>query len=117
MFVDRSVPRISREYERFAFVREMKSTLARHVQAAIADGSLPPDITPEATARVLTSAVIGVAVLRLGERLAPGEDADALARDMVDVTLAGLRSTPTLRARAGDCAFDEPPTSLHDASV
>jgi AcrR family transcriptional regulator len=117
MFVDRSVPRISREYERFAFVHKMKSQLARHVQAAIADGSLPPGATPEATARVLTSAVIGVAVLRLGERLAPGEDADALARDMIDVTLAGLKTTPILRARSTHCAFDGQPTSLHDASV
>src|SRR5262245_41276223 len=32
MFVDRSVPRITREYERFTFVRETKNKLIRHIQ-------------------------------------------------------------------------------------
>ena len=32
MFVDRSVPRISREYERFAFAREMKAHLVAQIQ-------------------------------------------------------------------------------------
>jgi AcrR family transcriptional regulator len=117
MFVDRAVPRISREYERFAFAHEMKSILLRHVEEAISDGSLPATAPPEAMFRVLSSAVIGVAVLRLGERLAPGEDADALARDVLDVTLAGLMSTPSLRSTSRSCACDEETTRLHDASV
>ena len=32
MFVDRSVPRINREYERFAFAREMRTVLIARVQ-------------------------------------------------------------------------------------
>ena len=32
MFVDRSVPRISREYERFAFAREMKQHIVEQLQ-------------------------------------------------------------------------------------
>src|SRR6266550_4403214 len=35
MFVDRSVPRISQAYERFAFAREMKAHLVADVQACI----------------------------------------------------------------------------------
>src|ERR1035437_2929293 len=33
MFVDRSVPRISREYERFAFARDMKQRVVEEIQA------------------------------------------------------------------------------------
>src|SRR5207248_658483 len=33
MFVERSVPRISREYERFAFAREMKQQVVEELQA------------------------------------------------------------------------------------
>src|SRR6476659_8262280 len=89
MFVDRSVPRISREYERFAFAREMKEVLSSHVQAAVHSGALPSTIPPDVMFRMLSTALIGVAVLRLSDRLAPGEDADVLARDVLDVTLAG----------------------------
>src|SRR5881275_2613035 len=41
MFVDRSVPRISREYERFAFAREMKQHILEEFQASIDAGQLP----------------------------------------------------------------------------
>src|SRR2546425_146185 len=40
MFVDRSVPRISREYERFAFAREMKRHIAEEIQRCIDAGQL-----------------------------------------------------------------------------
>ena len=38
------------------------------------------------------AAVHGVAVMRLCERLSPGEDADALARDTLEAALTGLRA-------------------------
>src|SRR6476646_100799 len=41
MFVDRSVPRISQAYERFAFAREMKAHLVAQIQACIDAGALP----------------------------------------------------------------------------
>jgi hypothetical protein len=37
------------------------------------------------------AAVHGVAVMRLCERLGPGEDADALADDTLEAALTGLR--------------------------
>lgn len=117
MFIDRAVPRISREYERFASAREMKHLLMRHAQAAIAEGSLPAGIAPDVMFRVLSSALIGVSVLRLGDRLAPGEDADSLARDVLEVTLAGLTTTPSLRSSPGQCVHGEAAAPLHDASV
>jgi AcrR family transcriptional regulator len=116
MFVDRSVPRISREYDRFAFVHEMKAALLADVKSAIEEGSFPDSVDADAVARVLSSAVIGVAVLRLGDRLGPSDDADAIANDVLDVSLAGLRSTATLRSASRGFHCEASPTSIHDAS-
>src|SRR5207237_3319223 len=48
MFVDRSVPRIGREYERFAFAREMKQSIVADIQACIDAGHHPAALTPSA---------------------------------------------------------------------
>lgn len=117
MFVDRSVPRISREYERFAFARELKQSFSAHVAAAVSDGSLPADVPPGSLFRILSSALIGVAVLRLSDRLAPGENADTLASDVLDVTLAGLQGVRTLRCASAPCAHTDITPSLHDSHV
>ena len=98
MFVDRSVPRISREYERFAFAREGKQHIIEEVQAGIEAGDLPRTLNPAVAMRVLMVGVVGVAVLRLSDRLGPGEDADRLAADVLNVTLAGFRSDVALQS-------------------
>src|SRR4026207_303780 len=41
MFVDRSVPRITREYERFAFARQMKAHMVEEIRACIDAGEAP----------------------------------------------------------------------------
>src|SRR6478672_13798182 len=46
MFVDRSVPRISRDWARFGFVREMKKTMAERIQQAIDAGEFPAGTEP-----------------------------------------------------------------------
>lgn len=117
MFVDRSVPRISREYERFAFAREMKQSLISHVREAVAAGDLPASVAPDMMFKIVSSALIGVAVMRLSDRLPPGEDAEALARDLLDVTLAGLKAAPPTRSTSTDCVLDDPTHSLLDAHV
>jgi AcrR family transcriptional regulator len=117
MFVDRSVPRISKEYQRFRFAHEIKETLVAHVESATRGGLLPSGVAPDVIFRMLSSALIGVAVMRLSDRLAPGEDADALARDVLDVTLAGLRSTPSLRSRSARCDVAAAAEPLQDAHV
>jgi hypothetical protein len=107
MFVDRSVPRIGHEYERFAFAREMKAHLIDELDRCVRGGAFPPHVPPSAAFRLLSTGLIGVATLRLSQRLAPDEDADALARDMLDVTIAGLRSGMALRSKAGPvCDLD-----------
>jgi AcrR family transcriptional regulator len=97
MFVDRSVPRISREYERFAFARELKRGILEEIRECIAAGALPAGLDPAAAMRTITSGLVGVATLRLSERLGPDENADDLAANVLDVALAGLRSGITLR--------------------
>jgi AcrR family transcriptional regulator len=102
MFIDRSVPRISREYERFAFALEMKRHIAEEIQRCIDAGELPASVKPVAAMRLLTSGVLGVAVMRLSDRLPPGENADDIASDVLDVILAGLRSGIALKSRGVD---------------
>ena len=105
MFVDHSVPRISREYERFAFARELKTHLVAEVQQCIDAGELPPTVVPFVAVRLLMTGLLGVAVLRMSDRLAPSENADALAEDVLNVTLAGLQAGTALASTttALDC--------------
>jgi AcrR family transcriptional regulator len=117
MFVDRSVPRVGREYERFSFAREMKAHLIAQVQQCQEEGVFPPDVVPSAIFRVLTAGLVGVAVLRMSDRLAPGEDPDELARDVLDVTIAGLRSGVALRSQSVACEADDHLSSGADTRV
>jgi len=103
MFVDRSVPRISREYERFAFAREMRAQLIARVQQCIDEGVLPARVPAQVTVRLLTMALLGIAVLQLSDRLGPNENADRLAMDVLDVTIAGVQADVTLRSSAEEC--------------
>jgi AcrR family transcriptional regulator len=108
MFVDRSVPRISRDWDRFGFVREMRAQIGAVIQRAVDSGIFPAGTHPDAVFRILLTAIIGAAVGRLCDRVEPGEDADALARDTIEAALAGLRAGfaktfhPACRDRAGD---------------
>jgi len=97
MFVDRSVPRISREYERFAFARQLKENIHDELADCVAAGTLPETVQPAAAMRALYAAMIGVAVLRLSDRLGPGEDADKIAANVLDIALAGLKSGVVLQ--------------------
>src|SRR5262245_3941684 len=62
MFVDRSVPKISQAYERFAFAREMKAHLVAHIQRAIDAGALPSHLNASVVFRVLTMGLLGAAM-------------------------------------------------------
>jgi AcrR family transcriptional regulator len=113
MFVDRSVPRIGREYERFAFVRETKRHLVGEIQRGIEAGVFPASVHPAVAVRLLMVGVLGVAVLSLSERLAPGEDPDCLASDLIATTLAGLQTGVVLTSTgvAVDCGATAPTAS------
>ncbi len=110
MFIDRSVPRITREYERFAFAHEMKARVAAEIAECIDAGALPRGSDPLAVMRTISAGLIGVATLHLSERLAPGEDPDKVAANVVDVALAGLASGPPLAPIAGsECPLEPQP--------
>ena len=117
MFVDRSVPRINREYQRFAFAREGKQHVIEEIQAGIDAGALPRTLNPAAAMRALMVGVLGVAVLRLSDRLGPEEDADLLAADVLNLTLAGLRSGVALQSSgAAECPLEIEPVADAQAS-
>ena len=92
MFLDRSVPRISQDWERFGFVRDMKARMNARIQAAIDAGCCPQGVDSEAVFRILMATIHGVATLTLCERLSPSDNADALARDTLEAALTGLRA-------------------------
>jgi AcrR family transcriptional regulator len=99
MFVDRSVPRICREYERSHSVRELRRDLIAQVQSSIDTHSLPSSVDASVVFHLLATAVMGVAVMRLSAR-GPTQISDQLARDVVNVLLAGLQSGVSLESTA-----------------
>jgi len=94
VFLDRHVPRISREYERFAFMAELKGRMIERMQRAVDAGALPAGTHVHTAARLLFSTVVGLAALGVSNRLAPWEDADALVRQAIDIALEGMRHHP-----------------------
>jgi AcrR family transcriptional regulator len=103
MFLDRWAPRISRAWERFGFVREMRARLAARIQACTDAGIFPPGTNADAVFRILAAAITGPAVMKLCDRLAATEDADALAHDVLEAALAGLRSGIPITFDATEC--------------
>jgi AcrR family transcriptional regulator len=92
MFLDRSVPRISKNWDRFGFVGEMRHEMIDRIRRAIEAGAFPAGTPAECVFRVALTALHGAATMRLCDRLAHGEDADALARVTLDSALMGLRA-------------------------
>ena len=92
MFMDRSVPRISHDWQRFGFVKEMRKQLTERIQQSIDHGDFPPGSNPEVIFRVLMVSTLGVCMVRLCDRMAPGEDADALVRVVLDATITGFQT-------------------------
>jgi AcrR family transcriptional regulator len=113
MFVDRSVPRISQAYERFAFAREMKAELISQIQACIDSGALPSHLNANVVFRLLTMGLLGAAMMRLSDRLGPGENADMLARDVLAVMCRGLQAGATPESTFVDveCAPEDTPAA------
>jgi AcrR family transcriptional regulator len=112
MFVDRSVPRISREYERFAFAREIKGRFVAEIQACVEEQLLPGTVEPYVVLRLMMMGLVGVAMMRLSDRLGASENADLLAEDMLNVILAGLRSGVAIKSTG---SVEHPPGESDEA--
>ena len=92
MFVDRSVPRITQQWEGFEFLQQMLNNAVTAIQKAIDAGAFPKTVNPNVAMHMLWASLIGPAVVGIRHRLATGEDYDALARDVLNATIAGLQA-------------------------
>jgi len=104
VFLDRTVPRISKEYQRFAFMSQLRERALTRMQRCLDTGALPKALHIHTAVRLLFASVAGLAALRMSNRLAPWEDPDALVRQSIDITLAGFRALPPVG--------DDPPSGL-----
>jgi RND family efflux transporter MFP subunit len=105
VFLDRHVPRVSKEYERFSFISEMRSRALARVERCVADGLFPATTQPDVALRLLFAPVIGIAALRLSNRLQPDLDADALVSAAIETTIAGIRAGAPAKARRAPAAI------------
>jgi AcrR family transcriptional regulator len=92
MFVDRSVPRITQQWEGFEVLQQMLTQAVSAIQTAIDAKAFPATLSPNAAMHMLWASLIGPAVVSIRHRLATGEDYDALARDVLNATIAGLQA-------------------------
>jgi AcrR family transcriptional regulator len=92
MFLDRTVPRIGQDWHGFAFVSQSIGAICQIVRRAIDAGQLPATTDPLVAFHLLWAAVHGPATVGLCGRLTPEEDPNLLARDVLEIVLAGLRA-------------------------
>ena len=99
VFLDRHVPRVSKDYERFAFISEMRKRALARVERCIAEELFPDTTHAEVALRLLWAPVVGFAALRLSHRIPEGVAIDPLVRDSIETTIAGIRAGAPRHAR------------------
>jgi AcrR family transcriptional regulator len=106
MFIDRSVPSLSQDFQRFEFFQQTTARAEADVRACIERGQFSKHLDPAGALHVLWVGVLGAATIGLAQRLAPGEDPDALAHDVLETMLAGFTTEQiTTTFVASECAF------------
>ena len=97
MFVDRTVPRICREYERFTFAREMRQELIAELEHAADEGVLPED---HSRGDGFSDSHHGRPGRGGHAPLGPAYrgECGALVNDVLNVTLAGLKTGVALES-------------------
>ena len=105
MFVDRSVPSLGQDFQRFEFFQATTARAEADIQACIDRGLFSKKLNPAAALHVLWVGVLGAATIRLAQRLAPGEDPDTLAHDVLESLLAGFTTDIQTTFVASECAF------------
>jgi AcrR family transcriptional regulator len=106
MFLDRAVPTLKGAAERIPLFAEMVKRMQNAMRRCIDEGVFPGATDPIAVFDVLKTAVHGAATATVCGRLRPGEKGDALAHDIIEITIAGLRSGVPLSFRHS-CSFEE----------
>ncbi len=103
MFLDRSVPSLAQDIERFEFFQHVTARGEAAIRSLIDRGVFRAGLDPAAALHILWAALIGPAAPGLAERLGPGENPDALARDILESVLAGFRAGVTTTFNALEC--------------
>jgi AcrR family transcriptional regulator len=114
MFLDRSVPSLSQDFERFEFFQPITARAAADVRACIDRGQFSRRLDPASALHVLWVGVLGAATIGLAQRLAPGEDPDALAHDVLESLLAGFTTNLGTTFVAAECALMSEPAALRE---
>jgi AcrR family transcriptional regulator len=105
MFLDRSVPSLSQDFQRFEFFRQTTSRAEADIRACMDRGLFSRALDPAAALHVLWAGVLGAAAIGLAQRLAPGENPDALARDVLESLLAGFTTDIKTTFLPAECAL------------
>ncbi len=108
MFIDRSVPSLNQDFHRLEFFHEMLTRFEADIAACVERGQFSTGVDPAAAMHVLWAGMLGAASINLAQRLAPGEDPDALAHDVLESVLAGFSNGVRTTFVAGDCVFAPP---------
>ncbi len=106
MFLDRTVPRLGAQYELFPMLVEMKRRFAEMIRVATEQGYFPADSNPHTISRVLMTTMLGVATARLCNRMGGRDGGEALAHDMIEVVLAGVKAGVTFTS-TGALIYDD----------
>jgi AcrR family transcriptional regulator len=106
MFLDREVPTLKGAAERIPLFAEMVGHMRKAMRRCIDEGIFPGVTDPVAVFDVLKTAVHGAATATVCGRLRPGENGEALAHDLIEITIAGLRSGVALSFQH-TCSFGE----------
>jgi len=105
MFVDRSVPSLNQDFQRFEFFQETTARFEADIHSCIARGQFSAGLNPAAALHVLWVGMLGASTIGLAKRLAPGEDPDALAHDLLETMLEGFTTRVRTTFVASDCPF------------
>ena len=103
MFLDRSVPSLSQDFQRFEFFQQTTARAEADIRACMERGQFSKTLDPAAALHILWAGVLGAAAIGLAQRLARGENPDALARDVLESLLAGFTTNLTTTFVAADC--------------
>lgn len=101
MFVDRSVPQITEDWDRLAVVANTRAEGVETVQRCIDAALFPRGTNASAAFHVLATAIHGAAVNRLSGRFFARRDADLFARNALRAAIAGLRAGVALEIPPG----------------
>src|SRR4029434_1994705 len=105
MCVDRSVPSLSQDFQRFEFFQETTARAEADITACIERGEFAAGLEPAAALHVLWVGMLGAATITLAQRLAPGENPDELTHDLLETLLAGFTTPVRTTFVASECPF------------